>query len=161
MLEKLVTWLDFEERRSAGESGAILREKRRTSIAGEEEELLGKEIERTMSGRRWREERFSWMMFLPAESSGTCTFLTALFCVSFCTGNLQRETTVETRFLLFFFLHFFFFFFYPPLFARRSEEDLWMNEPRTSRDLTFLFSIWNWLLFRMTKWTEFLLWIIV
>lgn len=42
----------------------------------------------------------------------------------------------------FFFPSFFsFFFFYPPLFARRSEEDLWMNEPRTSRDLTFLFSI--------------------
>lgn len=44
-------------------------------------------------------------------------------------------------FTFFFPSFFFFFFFYPPLFARRSEEDLWMNEPRTSRDLTFLFSI--------------------
>lgn len=88
-----------------------------------------------MSGRRWREERFSWMMFLPAESSGTCTFLTALFCVSFCTGNLQRETTVETRFLLFFFLHFFsFFFFLPPLvrkkIGRRSLDERATNVAR-------------------------------
>ena len=60
----------------------------------------------------------------------------------FTARNCRNEIFLFPSFFFFFFSFiFFFFFFYPPLFARRSEEDLWMNEPRTSRDLTFLFSI--------------------